>query len=57
MLIGDPEVEIQPRFIMTVNSGDVVQFPIIQEENCPFCIEMATIRQSNTELRQTSDEN
>ena len=28
LLIGDPEVEIIQRFIMTVNSGDVVQFPI-----------------------------
>ena len=53
MLIGDPEVEIQPRFIMTVNSGDVVQFPIIQEDNCPFCTEMAQIRQStDTEEQQ-----
>ena len=29
LLIADPEVEVLQRFIMTVNSGDVVQFPII----------------------------
>ena len=43
LLIGDPEVEILQRFIMTVNSGEVVQFPVFQEENCPFCVEMAQL--------------
>ena len=29
LLIADPEVEILQRFIMTVNAGEVVQFPVI----------------------------
>ena len=39
-IIGDKEIEIQPRFIMTVNSAEVFQFPIPNEENCVFCKEI-----------------
>jgi len=28
---------------MTVNSGEIVQFPVIQEDNCPFCTELAQL--------------
>ena len=41
LLIADPEVEILQRFIMTVNAGEVVQFPVIQEDHCPFCKDLA----------------
>ena len=44
LLIGDPEVEIIQRFIMTVNSGEVVQFPVFQEEDCPFCLQMGYVQ-------------
>ena len=44
LLIADPQIEILQRFIMTVNTGEVVQFPIIKEENCPFCTEIAEIQ-------------
>ena len=37
LLIDDPEVPVAQRFIMTVNSGDVVQFPIERELDCPLC--------------------
>ncbi len=36
-LIGDKEIEIQPRFIMTVNSAEAFQFPIPIEDGCLFC--------------------
>lgn len=39
ILIADPGVLVLQRFIMTVNSGDVVQFPIERQTNCPFCVE------------------
>lgn len=44
ILINDPEVEVLQRFIMTVNSGDVVQFPIEKERNCVFCNDMDRIK-------------
>lgn len=34
------------RFIMTVNSGEVVQFAIEQELDCPFCIDKHPIKMS-----------
>jgi len=37
LVIDDPEVEVHQRFIMTVNSGEVVQFPVEKEPECPFC--------------------
>ena len=43
LLINDPEVEILERFIMTVNAGEVVQFPIGQEDDCAFCLEMGYV--------------
>jgi hypothetical protein len=39
MLIADPDIEVPQRLIMTVNSGDVVQFQIERQTNCPFCLE------------------
>ena len=36
-LINDPEVVVNTRFIMTVNNGDVVSFPVPKEEGCLFC--------------------
>mmetsp|Transcript_612 Transcript_612/g.660 ORF Transcript_612/g.660 Transcript_612/m.660 type:complete len:140 (-) Transcript_612:77-496(-) len=36
-LINDPEVTVNPRFIMTVNNGDSFSFPIPQEDHCLFC--------------------
>jgi hypothetical protein len=41
ILINDPEVSVMPRFIMTVNSGDAIQFPIAKEEDrCLLCIDL-----------------
>jgi len=36
-LINDPEVQVQARFIMTVNSADAIQFPLAKEDKCPLC--------------------
>eukprot|EP00347_Sterkiella_histriomuscorum_P003964 403362263 len=36
-LINDPEVMIQNRFIMTVNSADAFQFPVPREDKCLLC--------------------
>ena len=37
LLLADPEVEIQQRFIMTVNNGDVFQFNVERDPACIFC--------------------
>jgi len=42
-LIGDPEVTIEPRFIMTVNSGEAIQFPLIKEELCLLCVDIQKV--------------
>ena len=43
LLINDPEVEIFQRFILTVNSGESVQFPVMKGEDCPFYADMDRI--------------
>ena len=42
-LINDPEVQVQARFIMTVNSADAIQFPIAREDKCPLCDDLDRI--------------
>lgn len=39
LLINDPEVHVNARFIMTVNSGESFQFDIEAEATCMFCAE------------------
>jgi len=36
-LIGDKDVEVHSRMIMSVNNGEIVQFPIERKEDCLFC--------------------
>jgi hypothetical protein len=43
LLIADPEVKVNQRFIMTVNDGDVVQFPVESDPDCIFCKDMTEI--------------
>ena len=43
MLIADPEIEQQQRFIMTVNSAEVFQFPVEADPNCLFCADRKTL--------------
>ena len=42
-MIDDPEVHVEQRFIMTVNSGEVVQFPVPEGDDCPLCLDMKSI--------------
>lgn len=36
-LIADPEIVMQERLIMTVNSAEAFQFQIPKEEKCSLC--------------------
>jgi hypothetical protein len=39
LMLGDPDVKVFQRFIMTVNNGDVVQFPLEHMPTCAFCLD------------------
>ena len=43
LVLNDPDVEIPRRYINTPNCGEVIKFPITEEENCPFCKDLKSL--------------